>query len=423
MKSKYILPLAAILLSITLGFSQETLQKENMGWMENWTNFEVNKTDYPTYDEILPNVISSDLNLNSDITYLITGTVYVIEGATLTIPKGTIIRCDYEDPANLVVSRGSKLIAEGTNADPIVFTSNKSPNSRSNGDWGGISILGNAETNTIEGKENLIKGHFETQHSVYGGTNNDEETTILKYVRIEFGGKSHNQSKVNGLSLYALGKKSVVENIMVSYSADDSFEWHGGQVVAKNLISYKSNDDDYDFTAGFQGELVNVMAIRHPYIASSKGSYAIEIDGIKPSSIPEKSKITSVDITGAILISLADESNFNYTKAAISLNNQAKLYINDSKISGFSDVVRLDKSYNTLALIQESFNLDNSFFNIHKKGVILNNKLSDLAQLALKYNRFTKVFQHVSDLFSDPTDSANPQFTLKKSLNNYMVIQ
>ncbi|WP_459211390.1 hypothetical protein [Aquimarina rhabdastrellae] len=403
--------------------AQSNTHVDQMNWTKDWTNFEANKTEYPSYDEVIVNEITEDTFLKKDKTYLMVGDVYVVNGAILTIEEGTIIRCDYEVPANLIVSRGSKLIAKGTATNPIVFTSNKSPNSRTNGDWGGISILGAAPTNTVSGKSNAIKGNFDIRYADYGGNNPNEETTVMEYVRIEFGGKKHNQSKINALSLYALGKKSVLNNIMVSYSSDDSFEWHGGQLAAQNLISFKANDDDFDFTQGFHGELLNVMAIRHPYIASSKGSYAIEIDGYDPESDAATRKKTTVDISNALLLSLSDDSNFNYTKSAISLNNQAELYLNESIISGFSDVVMLDESYNTLALIQESFNMDNSFFNIHNKGVLLNNKLSDLAQLALKYNRFTKTFQYVDQLFEDPMNSIAPKFNLKKSLNNYMVIQ
>ncbi|MDY8136648.1 hypothetical protein [Aquimarina sp. 2201CG5-10] len=417
MKKKYLIT-ALLLVTIISGFAQSQFYDNHMKWTRDWTNFEPNNTHYPEYDQILPKIISEDTYLRNDIVYLMSGDIYVVNNAKLTIQEGTILRADTEHPANLVISRGAKLIANGSKAYPIVFTSNKSRNSRKSGDWGGITIIGSGNTNTIN-KETNIKGDFDPLYTSYGGENEDEETTILRYVRVEYAGKSS-----NGLSLYALGKKSIIENVMVSFSADDSFEWNGGATISKNLVSLKSNDDDFDFTQGYKGELTNIIAIRHPYITSNNGSYAIEIDGYHNRiGFENTTSLTSVDITGATIITLADQSNFSHTRAAISVNNLAELYINDSNISGFSDVVKLDKTFSTLRMIEQGFKMDNSFFNVHKGGVITQNKIKDDINNLLKYNRFTKTFQSPEEVFSDPLDKGNPDFRLKKPINNYMVIQ
>ncbi|WP_271785065.1 hypothetical protein [Aquimarina algiphila] len=331
MKKIYIIT-GLLLLAISFnGFSQNDIF--SMKWLRGWTNFEPNKTDYEDYDKVLPNIISEDTFLRSDLVYLMSGDIYVTNNATLTIQEGTVLRGDVENSANLIVTRGAKLIANGSKAYPIVFTSNKSPNSRSHGDWGGITIIGSGNAYSTEG-EGVIKGKFDPLYTSYGGTNENEETTVLRFVRIEYAGKS-----TNGLSLYALGKKSIMENIMISYSADDSFQWTGGESVSKNLISLKSSDDDFDFTQGHTSELINILAIRHPYITSDNGSYAVEIDGYDNKvGFKNTKKLTTVDITGATLISLTDQMNYSHSRAAISVNNLAELYINDSTISGFSDV-------------------------------------------------------------------------------------
>ncbi|WP_299432197.1 hypothetical protein [uncultured Aquimarina sp.] len=406
-----------ITISIT-GLSQADFNPNNMKWMKDWTSFAPNNTTYPRYDEQLPNIINKDTFLRNDIVYFMSGDIYVTNNATLTIQEGTLIKADTEKPTNLVVTKGAKLIADGTKASPIVFTSNKSRNSRKSGDWGGITIIGSGKANTIEG-EGIIKGKFNPLYTIFGGNDINEETTVLRYVRIEYAGKS-----TNGLSLYALGNTSIVENIMISYSADDSFEWHGGASTSKNLISYKANDDDFDFTQGYRGELINILAIKHPYITSDNGSYAIEVDGYNKNLGFGKSKIlSSIDITGATLITLVDESNYNHSRAAISINNLGELYLNNSNISGFSDVVKLDKTFSTLRMIETAFKLDNSFFNVHNEGVVTQNNIKDDTFNLLKYNRFTKTFQQPEEIFSAPLDSANPDFTLKNSLNNYMVVQ
>ncbi|MGY3791426.1 hypothetical protein [Aquimarina sp. 433] len=418
MKTRDLLSLFLFIAISVSGFTQNNFNTNNVKWMKDWTNFSPNKTNYADYEEQLPNIIDRDTYLRSDIIYFISGNVYVTNDATLTIQEGTLIKADTDQTTNLIITRGSKLIADGTKSAPIVFTSNKSSNSRKSGDWGGITIIGSGKANTIEG-EGIIKGKFNPLYTIFGGNNIDEETTVLRYIRIEYAGKS-----TNGLSLYALGNSSVVENIMVSYSSDDSFEWHGGSSTSKNLISYKANDDDFDFTQGYRGELINIVAVKHPYITSNNGSYAIEVDGYNKKIGFDNTKIlSSIDITGATLISLVDESNYTHTRAAISINNLGELYINNSSISGFSDVVQLDKTFSTLGMIETAFKLDNSFFNVHKEGVITHNDIKNSTFNLLKYNRFTKSFKQPEEIFSAPLDKTNPDFSLKNSLNNYMVVQ
>src|SRR5512145_1592169 len=85
--------------------------------------------------------ISGDITENAtwvaDYTYLLSGFVYVVDGVTLTIEPGTIIKGDKITKATLVVERGAKIIAEGTASKPIIFTSNQNAGSRNYGDWGG----------------------------------------------------------------------------------------------------------------------------------------------------------------------------------------------------------------------------------------------------------------------------------------------
>ncbi len=393
-------------------------------WMKGWTNFNPNATVYPEIDEVLPQIIDFDITLDSDTVYKLSGNVYVTENATLTIPAGTIIRCDTKNPASLVVTRGAKLIAKGTKTAPILFTSNKAAHSRNSGDWGGIIIIGNAPINTPAGS-GIIEGNFNPKYSLFGGNNSDEETVVLSYVRIEFPGKKINASKeLNGLTLYAVGRNSIINNVMVSYSADDSFEWFGGQTNFNNLVSLKAKDDDFDITMGSQGVLNNITAIRHPYISDTSGSYAIEIDGYdKNSSFLTATSLSTITITNATLINLADHSNFQHTAAAISSKNMAKLHIKDSRISGFSNVVKFDKSYTSFSGLTQSFSLENSLFNVHGKAVSATFELNPKTQNLLKYNRFTSEFKSVSELFIAPLSEKKPKFTLRNPLDNYTVMQ
>jgi len=194
--------------------------------------------------------------------YLLEGFVYVESGATLTIEPGTIIKGDKSTKATLIIKPGAKIIAEGTKTKPIVFTSNQAKGSRNYGDWGGLIILGKATVNkapaTIEG-ENI---------STFGGTDDNDNSGILKYVRLEFGGIAFETDKeINGLTMGGVGKGTTIEYIQVSNNGDDGFEWFGGNVNAKYLISYKNLDDDFDTDWGYSGNVQYGLSFRDPKVA------------------------------------------------------------------------------------------------------------------------------------------------------------
>ncbi|MBW1294463.1 hypothetical protein [Aquimarina litoralis] len=418
-----IFPIVFLLFIPSLLQSQNSLNESSMGWTKGWTNFDPNHEAYPNPDRDIPNIIDKDTHLSNESVYLLSGNVYVINGATLSIEEGTIIRCDTETPTSLVVSKGSKLIARGLKGQPIVFTSDKSPKSRKAGDWGGIVIAGSATINS-PASSGVLEGNFLPQYSLYGGENDDEMTAIMTYVRIEYAGRKINQSKeLNGLSLYAVGKKSILNNIMISHSADDSFEFFGGTLNINNLVSYKAKDDDYDFTLGYRGELYNIVAVRHPYISDISGSYAIEIDGYDKKAGLTSKKLSTVKIQEATLINLSDQTNYQHTHAAISSKNLAQLNFSDSRISGFSNVVKFDNSYTSYSNLQESFSLENSIFNVHDTNVVSRFSETSDVQKLLKYNMFTTQFKSVTDLFEDPLNKKNPIFTLKQSRDSYTVMQ
>jgi hypothetical protein len=194
--------------------------------------------------------------------YLLSGFVYVESGATLTIEPGTIILGEKVSKGALIVKPGGKIIARGTGAKPIVFTSQQPKGQRNYGDWGGLVILGNAKVNktpaTIEG-ENV---------STFGGDLNTESSGVLKYVRIEFAGIAFETDKeINGLTLGGVGSGTEIDYVQVSFSGDDAYEWFGGTVNAKHLISYKTLDDDFDTDWGYSGAVQYGLALRDPNVA------------------------------------------------------------------------------------------------------------------------------------------------------------
>lgn len=248
-------------------------------WTASWTNFTPKTTVYGATTVTLSGDISANMTLDASVVYLLKGFVYVKNGVTLTIPAGTVIRGDKVSKATLVVTRGGKINAEGTAAKPIVFTSNEAVGNRAPGDWGGIIILGKS-TNNIPGGEGLIEGGLTLPEGNHGGNIPDDNSGVLRYVRVEFPGIAYaTNNEINGITFGSVGSKTVVDYVQVSYSGDDSFEWFGGTVNAKHLVSIANVDDIFDFDNGFSGRLQFLVAQRNPELADQAGqSNGIESD-------------------------------------------------------------------------------------------------------------------------------------------------
>jgi hypothetical protein len=178
-------------------------------------------------------VFTGDVTLEAG-TYLLKGWVYVGTGAKLRIPAGTIIKGDKQTKAALIVEPGGYVEMKGTNDKPIVMTSAAAPGDRRPGDWGGLIICGKAKNNQ---QTQQIEGGPRTIH---GGDNDDDNSGIFQYLRVEFAGYPLDTDKeINGVTLGSVGRKTTIDHIQVSYSNDDSFEWFGGTVNCSNLVAYK----------------------------------------------------------------------------------------------------------------------------------------------------------------------------------------
>ncbi|HMI67058.1 MAG TPA: hypothetical protein VK517_13525 [Cyclobacteriaceae bacterium] len=206
--------------------------------------------------------------------------------ATLTIDAGTVIYGKTGAPGGtLIIQRGSKLIAIGTAAKPIVFTSEKAPGSRTSGDWGGVVLCGKA-TNNTKGSASTGTDGIEELEGAYGafhgnGANSDDadNSGTLQYVRIEFAGYPiQPNQEINGLTFGSIGTGTTIDHVQAAFSNDDSFEWFGGKVNCKNLIAFKGLDDDFDTDNGFSGQVQFSLGIRDPNIADQSGSNGFECD-------------------------------------------------------------------------------------------------------------------------------------------------
>lgn len=247
-------------------------------------------------DVVLQGEIKSDMTLKAIDNNLLSGFVYVTDGVTLTIEPGTVIKGEKATEGSLIVEPGGKIIAEGTVEKPIVFTSDQPAGSRTYGDWGGLILCGNAPVNATTKPQ--IEGGPRT---TYGGNKPEDNSGIVKYVRIEFAGYPLEPNKeINGLTLGGVGRGTTLEYIQVSYCGDDSFEWFGGTVNAKHLIAYKGWDDEFDTDYGYSGKLQFLLGVRDPKVADTSKSNGFESDndangsGNEPLTKPIFSNVTLI---------------------------------------------------------------------------------------------------------------------------------
>jgi len=274
--------------TINNAFFDQVLYRGAFGstdWTQGWANWDPQNTNYPATTVTVP---GGDISVNTTWTknnvYLLDGWVYVVDGVTLTIEPGTIIRGSKANKGALIVEPGGKIIARGTKDEPIVFTSNEPAGQRTYGDWGGVIVCGRSIINKANPQ---IEGGPRT---IYGGDIDADSSGVLSFIRIEFPGIAFQPDKeINGLTFGAVGSKTQVDHIQVSFSGDDSYEWFGGSVNAKYLIAYKGWDDDFDTDYGYHGMVQFGVSLRDPQIAdpgSKSNSFESDNDGSGSAATP-----------------------------------------------------------------------------------------------------------------------------------------
>jgi hypothetical protein len=239
-------------------------------------------------------------------TYLLDTKIYVTNGATLTIEPGTVIKgrpkANPVDATALVIARGAKINAQGTATTPIIFTAesdllNGNLTQSERGLWGGVVILGRARLNTASGQGN-VEGIPTTEPlGTYGGTDDDDNSGVFRYVQIRHSGAIVAANvELNGLTMGGVGRGTTIEYVDVYAGNDDGYEWFGGTVNTKYLISSYNDDDNFDWDEGFRGKGQFWFAVG----ASDKGNQAMEMDGGtspedgQPYALPELYNITLI---------------------------------------------------------------------------------------------------------------------------------
>lgn len=231
--------------------------------------------------------VTTSRTLYRDTTYTLTNYVHVTNGATLTIQPGTVIKGRVGSA--LFILRGARIDARGREDAPIVFTSDQAVGSRKPGDWGGLVLIGRGTINRtgVVELEGTGSGGQNVAIDYAGGTDNTDNSGVLQYVRVEFAGfgVAANQ-ELNSVTLAAVGSGTQIDHVQTLAGLDDSFEWFGGAVDAKYLVSYQSQDDHFDAAEGYVGRNQYLIAFQRSILEPRAGSgvrssdpQGFEIDG------------------------------------------------------------------------------------------------------------------------------------------------
>ncbi len=306
---------------------------------------------------ILEGRITANKTLKADVVYKLRGLVYVTNGAILTIEPGTKIVGELNRQGGLIITRSSKIIADGTADKPIVFTSEAATPQR--GDWSGMVLLGNAPTNSsFNGVQGIgeIEGGINNSDGLglYGtpatqAQNPADNSGILRYVRIEYAGYAFLPDKeINGLTFGGVGNGTVVDYVQVSYANDDSFEWFGGNVNCKHLISFRTLDDDFDTDNGFSGTVQFGIALRDSAVADISKSEGFESDNDANGStlLPQtKAVFSNMTVVGPREKSTSVGNSLFLAGAQIRRNSSESLF--NSIILGWPTGLIIDASKGT----------------------------------------------------------------------------
>lgn len=289
--------------------------------------------------------LTSDLTLKSGVAHNLIGALLVKDGATLTIEAGvTINALAGGTDVYILVEKGGKIIANGTAANPIKFTS--SATSPKAGDWGGLILNGKAPLSRQNGSES--NAATEVKNSIlFGGSVANDNSGILNYVILEYtGARIDDEAEHNGLTLNGVGSGTVLSNIAIIDGDDDGIEFFGGTVNASNILVVNAKDDMFDFTQGYVGTCTNLYGVREAgYVAVTSDPRGIEadgnLDGNSPSDINQSVfTINGVTIINNAAIELTDAIKIRRGATAIVTN----AYVAVGTGASFADFVDLTDS-------------------------------------------------------------------------------
>ena len=267
----------------------------------------------PFADSTLEGNITENKTLDASKIWLIKGRVSVIDGTTLTIPAGTIIKAASgtgADASTLIVARGGKMIANGTADNPIIMTaaadnievggtypeSGPALNVDTRGLWGGLLILGRAPCSFKSDVTELQIEGIPTSdtNGLYGGSVADDNSGSFQYISIRHGGAEIGEgNEINGLTLGGVGSGTTINQIEVVGNVDDGIEFFGGTVKATNLLVWGQGDDAIDVDQGYAGTIDGALVV-----LTAASDHGFEIDGPEGSA-PGRFTLKNATVIGA----------------------------------------------------------------------------------------------------------------------------
>ncbi|MCE2732534.1 MAG: hypothetical protein ACK57K_16350 [Chryseotalea sp.] len=372
--------------------------------------------------------ISTNLTLDATRSYLLKGQTFVKNNVTLTIPAGTVIKGDKATKATLIVEPGGRLVCNGTANSPVVFTSAQAVGARDKGDWGGVVILGTAFVNqasqpNIEGISPAVPYGNTTSPS----TNADQNSGTLNYVRIEYAGiELSPNNETNSLTMGGVGNGTTINYVQVSFGGDDGFEWFGGTVNGKYLVSHSTWDDDFDTDFGWSGNVQFGLVVRNPFFADQSGSNAFESDNqgngnsITNCDATASSAGTATACTRGVFSNITvlgpRETNSRSISGsyqnALHIRRRSSISIFNSFISGFRIGLRIDDDGTYFNLAQGNA--------VHSNNVLSNSSTAGIAT-ATTATDGTYVTGIRFDVANDGTITTNTAVTAGNatSISNY----
>jgi len=241
-------------------------------------------------DDLKGNINDGEVTLNASTVYKLTGALIVKDGAKLVIPAGTRIEGTV-GTSYIGVAQGGQIFINGTASNPVILTSDKLV--KAPGQWGGLVICGKAPINKG------ASASAEVSELTYGGSISNDNSGSIRYLRIEYSGFAYNSEKeFNGLSLFGVGSGTTIEYVQVHEGADDGFEFFGGTVNTKYLVSTSNEDDQFDWTEGWNG----TNEFWFGKLGLGRGNRGIEADNnsnnhmATPISNPTISKLTLIGL-------------------------------------------------------------------------------------------------------------------------------
>lgn len=291
---KTILQISKTLVLLTI-FTMISCAEDDPNPIENQTSFVLENLK----SGVLDGNLDQDFTLNSSTVYELTNSFIIESGNTLTIPAGTQIIADNGGTdVYIAVLKGAKININGTDTEPVIMSSiNGNP-----GDWGGLTLCGNATTTAGADAQAEVGGF------IYGGTDDADNSGIIRNLIISgTGAQINSESQYNGISFYAVGSGTIVENIAIINGADDGIEFFGGTVSVQNVYLKDNEDDSIDWTEGWNGTITN------SYITHTVPGFSTVVEGDKDNRNPKLINLTAISTVGGTALQFKKESGATIT--------------------------------------------------------------------------------------------------------------